>query len=55
MTVDELDLSRIPRHIAITMDGNGRWARLRGMPRIEGHRRSERAIEDVVTPAATAT
>lgn len=43
-----LDLTRIPRHIAITMDGNGRWARQRGLPRVEGHRRAERAIHEVV-------
>jgi undecaprenyl diphosphate synthase len=39
---------RIPRHIAITMDGNGRWARQRGLPRVEGHRRGERTVRDVV-------
>lgn len=48
MAIQEIDLSRVPRHIAITMDGNGRWARQRGLPRVEGHRRSEQAIEDVV-------
>jgi undecaprenyl diphosphate synthase len=35
---------RIPRHIAIIMDGNGRWARERGLPRIEGHRRGSEAV-----------
>ena len=48
MHVQDLDPTRIPRHIAITMDGNGRWARQRGLPRIEGHRRGERAVHDVV-------
>lgn len=35
---------RIPRHIAVIMDGNGRWARERGLPRIEGHRRGSEAV-----------
>lgn len=40
---------RIPRHIAIIMDGNGRWARERGFPRIFGHRNGAAAVRDVVT------
>ncbi len=35
---------KIPRHIAVIMDGNGRWARERGYPRIEGHRRGSEAV-----------
>jgi undecaprenyl diphosphate synthase len=35
---------KIPRHIAVIMDGNGRWARQRGLPRIEGHRRGSEAV-----------
>ncbi len=38
----------LPRHVAITMDGNGRWARQRGLPRIEGHRRGEQSVRQVV-------
>src|ERR1044071_534754 len=34
----DLDLSRLPRHVAIIMDGNGRWAAKRRLPRIAGHR-----------------
>lgn len=34
----ELDLPKIPRHVAIIMDGNGRWAQARGLPRLAGHR-----------------
>ena len=40
--------SRIPRHIAIIMDGNGRWAQERGFPRIFGHRNGARAVREVV-------
>jgi undecaprenyl diphosphate synthase len=43
-----LERGRVPRHIAIIMDGNGRWARERGLPRVEGHRRGERSVREVV-------
>jgi undecaprenyl diphosphate synthase len=46
---DELDLKHLPRHLAIIMDGNGRWARKRGKFRIEGHRAGIRSVRDVVT------
>jgi len=39
-----LDPSRMPRHIAIIMDGNGRWAEVRGLPRVEGHRVGRQAL-----------
>jgi undecaprenyl diphosphate synthase len=38
------DRASIPRHVAIIMDGNGRWAKQRGLPRIEGHRRGVEAV-----------
>ncbi len=38
----------IPRHIAIIMDGNGRWAKERGLPRTEGHRRGADSVETIV-------
>ncbi|MFF2243891.1 isoprenyl transferase [Arthrobacter sp. NPDC058130] len=41
----------IPRHVAIVMDGNGRWANQRGLPRIEGHRAGEPALLDVMAGA----
>ncbi|MBN1846565.1 MAG: isoprenyl transferase [Sedimentisphaerales bacterium] len=44
--------SRLPRHIAIIMDGNGRWAQQRGLPRIEGHRRGSGVVRPIVTEAA---
>lgn len=43
-----LDRERLPRHIAIIMDGNGRWAQQRGLPRIEGHRRGVQSVRAVV-------
>src|SRR5258707_11131887 len=39
----------LPRHIAIIMDGNGRWAQARGLPRIAGHRRGAEAVRRTVT------
>src|SRR5437868_13760004 len=42
----------LPAHIAIIMDGNGRWARKRGMPRVAGHRAGIEAVRDVVEGSA---
>jgi len=39
---------RLPRHVAIIMDGNGRWAQSRGLPRIEGHRRGVSTVRTVI-------
>src|SRR3954469_15233043 len=44
----DLDPARLPEHIAIIMDGNGRWARQRGLPRIEGHRRGTQSVRATV-------
>ena len=41
----------VPQHVAIVMDGNGRWAKERGLPRTEGHRRGEASLLDVVQGA----
>ena len=41
----------MPRHVAIIMDGNGRWARNRFMPRIMGHRQGARTVKEIVTAA----
>ncbi|MFZ5642405.1 MAG: isoprenyl transferase [Bacillota bacterium] len=43
-----IDPSRMPRHVAIIMDGNGRWARRRGMPRAYGHRAGVESLREVV-------
>ncbi|MFQ5539934.1 MAG: isoprenyl transferase [Candidatus Binatia bacterium] len=48
MNLKGLDKSRLPRHVAIIMDGNGRWARLKGRSRIEGHRRGRTSVRAVV-------
>ena len=52
--LNSLGLSResLPCHIAIIMDGNGRWARARGFPRIEGHRRGVRAVRETIEECA---
>ena len=50
-TFEELDLSHVPRHIAMIMDGNGRWAQRRGLPRLAGHRAGAKAIREVVETA----
>ena len=47
----EIDPDRIPVHVACVMDGNGRWAKARGLPRTEGHTEGERALFDVVEGA----
>ena len=47
-----VDFDRLPRHIAIIMDGNGRWARSRNLPRVEGHRAGIAAVRDVVEASA---
>jgi len=43
--------SKKPRHVAIIMDGNGRWAQLRGLPRLEGHRAGAESVRDITRAA----
>src|SRR5437588_3062509 len=43
-----LDPTRLPRHVAVIMDGNGRWAQQRGLPRIEGHRRGVQSVRSTI-------
>jgi len=46
-----IDLTKLPRHVAIIMDGNGRWAQEHGLPRVEGHRQGAKAVREVVRAA----
>lgn len=48
----KLDPERLPKHIALIMDGNGRWARRRHLPRIAGHKQGVTAVRDVITTAS---
>jgi undecaprenyl diphosphate synthase len=48
VSLDDLDLKRIPRHIACVMDGNGRWAQAQDLPRTEGHKAGEHSLFEVV-------
>jgi undecaprenyl diphosphate synthase len=48
----QLDLTRLPRHVAIIMDGNGRWARQRRLPRVAGHRAGVDAVRQAVESSA---
>jgi len=47
----KLDTAALPRHIAIIMDGNGRWAQQQGKPRIMGHRAGVESVQDIVRAA----
>ncbi len=51
---EELAPGPLPRHIAIIMDGNGRWAELRGCSRLEGHAEGALSVKDIVTAAREA-
>ena len=48
----QLSVDRLPAHVAVIMDGNGRWAAQRHLPRIEGHRAGTEAVRDTVETAA---
>ena len=50
----EFPAGAVPKHVAIVMDGNGRWANQRGLPRTDGHRAGEEALLDVVAGAVQA-
>src|SRR5215813_7092146 len=50
--LDHVDREMLPAHIAIIMDGNGRWARRRGLPRVAGHRAGIGAVREVVEGSA---
>jgi undecaprenyl diphosphate synthase len=49
--LEKVDMQKLPLHVAIIMDGNGRWAKKRRLPRIAGHRSGVKSVDDVVTTA----
>ncbi len=48
---DQIEITNVPKHIAIIMDGNGRWAKQKGLPRIVGHREGMKVIHKIVRKA----
>jgi undecaprenyl diphosphate synthase len=48
----DIPMERMPGHVAIIMDGNGRWARERGLPRVEGHRNGSRGVRTIINESA---
>ena len=54
MELSGLDVKRMPVHVAIVMDGNGRWAQRRGLPRTDGHAAGEEALMDTIWGALDA-
>ncbi|QQS45090.1 MAG: isoprenyl transferase [Acidobacteriota bacterium] len=50
--LSQIDFTRLPRHIAVIMDGNGRWAKRRHLPRIAGHRAGVEAVRSTVETSA---
>src|SRR5204862_5566408 len=49
--LQRIDRARVPTHVAIIMDGNGRWAKRRGLPRLFGHREGTKSVRDIVEAA----
>lgn len=50
--INLIDFSKLPRHVAVIMDGNGRWAKKRNLPRVEGHRQGAKSVREIVETAA---
>jgi undecaprenyl diphosphate synthase len=50
--LEQINRERLPAHIAVIMDGNGRWARKRGLPRVAGHRSGISAVREIVEGSA---
>ncbi len=48
----EIDPGRLPAHVAVIMDGNGRWAQARNRPRVDGHRAGIKSVKEIVETAA---
>ncbi len=51
ISLDDIDMNRLPRHISCIMDGNGRWATARGLARTEGHKAGIVALREIITTA----
>lgn len=49
---NQIDTNKLPRHIAVIMDGNGRWAKQKGKPRVFGHRNGVKSVREVTEAAA---
>jgi undecaprenyl diphosphate synthase len=52
LLLDKLDLGRLPRHVAVIMDGNGRWAQQRHLPRVAGHRSGTKTARTTIETCA---
>lgn len=50
--LNEIDKTRLPAHVAVIMDGNGRWAKKRSLPRAAGHREGIKSVREIVTTSA---
>jgi undecaprenyl diphosphate synthase len=50
--IDSINIEKLPQHIAIIMDGNGRWAKERGKPRVFGHKNGVKSVRDITEAAA---
>lgn len=50
--LSQIDFSQLPTHVAVIMDGNGRWAKLRNLPRVEGHRAGIASVAEIVETCA---
>jgi undecaprenyl diphosphate synthase len=48
----QIDPARLPRHVAVIMDGNGRWAKARGLPRVEGHKAGADSVKEIIENCA---
>ncbi len=44
----KIDFSKLPKHVAVIMDGNGRWAKMRNLPRVEGHKAGLKSVKEIV-------
>ncbi|MCF6279869.1 MAG: isoprenyl transferase [Flavobacteriaceae bacterium] len=52
--LSQIDSQKVPKHVAVIMDGNGRWAKLRGKPRVFGHKNGVKSVREVIDAAGNA-